>query len=206
MPQPVQSTRFRSFSSLINKLEKADIAKHTKRSVNWFREQMRTLQIVNEKRILNSKELEQKVRPLAGRMYFFGYDPKHKDTLPYYDRFPLIIMVGPAKGGFYGLNLHYLSPKQRAIFFDALRFRFATKNKEEELTRFVMNFAKLKDTPALAAFAPCWKHYLTDKIRTRIKKVPSEYWEPALFLPCESFVGSSAKGVWNKSKKQFTIS
>jgi hypothetical protein len=205
MPPLVQSTRFRSFSSLVNRLEKADLENNTKKSIEWFRQQMRSLQIVTERKILNSKELEQKARPLAGRMYFFGYDPKHKDTLPYYDRFPLIIMVGPAKGGFYGLNLHYLSPKQRAIFFDALRFRFAAKNKNEELTRFVMNFAKLKDTPALAAFAPCWKHYLSENIRTRIMKVPSEYWEPSLFLPCESFVGTSKKGVWNKSKKQFTI-
>ena len=53
-------------------------------------------------------------------MNMFFYDPKHKDTLPYYDRFPLSVIIGPAKGGFYGLNLHYLPPVLRAKMLDAL--------------------------------------------------------------------------------------
>ena len=47
-------------------------------------------------------------RPSAGRMSMFFYDPKFKKELPYYDRFPLTILVEPAPGGFYGLNLNYL--------------------------------------------------------------------------------------------------
>ena len=47
-------------------------------------------------------------------MYFFNYDPKHKETLPYYDRYPLVICVKLLPDGFHGLNLHYLPPMQRA--------------------------------------------------------------------------------------------
>ena len=35
-----------------------------------------------------------------GMMYTFAYDPKHKATLPYYDRFPLIFPINKTKGGF----------------------------------------------------------------------------------------------------------
>ena len=30
---------------------------------------------------------------IIGEMQMFGYDQKHNDTLPYYDRFPLAIIV-----------------------------------------------------------------------------------------------------------------
>ena len=30
---------------------------------------------------------------VIGKMYFFIYDPKHKDTLPMYDRFPLVFPI-----------------------------------------------------------------------------------------------------------------
>ncbi len=45
------------------------------------------------------------IRPKYGVMNLFGYDPKHKATLPYYDRFPLILPLDPAKGGFIWLKL-----------------------------------------------------------------------------------------------------
>ena len=62
-------------------------------------------------------------------MYF--YDPKTKDTLPYYDRFPLTIMVGPAPKGFYGLNLHYLPLDIRARFLDSLLDTINNKRYDE---------------------------------------------------------------------------
>ena len=67
-------------------------------------------------------------------MYF--YDPKHKETLPYYDRFPLIIMVGPAPRGFIGLNLHYLPLATRAKFLDAL---LGTINNEKYSNKILIN-------------------------------------------------------------------
>ena len=38
------------------------------------------------------------MRPKYGIMNLFGYDPKHKATLPYYDKFPLIMPLESAKG------------------------------------------------------------------------------------------------------------
>ena len=43
---------------------------------------------------------------IKGRLYFFLYDPKTKDELPYYDRFPLVLVLEKYDDGFLGLNLH----------------------------------------------------------------------------------------------------
>ena len=43
-----------------------------------------------------------------GGLYFFYYDPKTKDSLPYYDTFPLVLALERYNDGFLGLNLHYL--------------------------------------------------------------------------------------------------
>ena len=47
-------------------------------------------------------------RPSQGRLNLFFYDPKFKKTLPYYDTFPLVLPLEPIKGGFIGMNFHYL--------------------------------------------------------------------------------------------------
>ena len=59
-----------------------------------------------------------KNRSMLGCMYFYFYDPKLKDSLPYYDRFPLVIPIERYSDGFLGLNLHYIHPKQRMILLD----------------------------------------------------------------------------------------
>ena len=55
-----------------------------------------------------------------GQMFMFFYDPKNKQTLPYYDRFPLVFPIELYSDGFLGINLHYLPQKYRANLMDAL--------------------------------------------------------------------------------------
>ena len=97
---------------------KAGIGKNTEKSLNWFKRQLMGMKTINRQNLIKDDNLKPRSAPLPGRMFMYFYDPKHKKTLPYYDRFPLIFMVEKAERGFYGLNLHYLPHKQRAIFFD----------------------------------------------------------------------------------------
>ena len=46
--------------------------------------------------------------------------------------------------------------------------------------------------------------YLTNNIRTRIIKVPSKYWEPALFLPTDTFKKKGRSTVWRESRKMLS--
>lgn len=73
--------------------------------------------MISSNQLTNSSSFDTVNVPQIGKMYFFQYDPKLKNKLPYYDRYPLIFCVRPLKDGFHGLNLHYLSYKYRLIFY-----------------------------------------------------------------------------------------
>ena len=100
-----------------------------------------------------------------GSIFAYFYDPKYKKELKYYDRFPLALLVGPAPGGYYRINLHYLHPRIRAILLDRLMtYAIGTK----ETLRLKISYRLLKSTSRLKAFRPCFKHYLKKHIRSRM--------------------------------------
>lgn len=187
------------FSKIQSDAERAGFLPRTKESKDWFIRKIRSLTNITPSKILNDDSLEVRGKPLIGRMFMFLYDPKNKETLPYYDRFPLILMVGPAKKGFYGLNLHYLPPRQRAVFFDRL-MEYTNNNKLDETTRFKLSYDLLSSTSRLKAFAPCFKHYLNDHITSKTVEILPKEWEIALFLPSDSFVGQKNVSIWQKTR------
>ena len=83
------------------------IPARTQQSRDWFRTTARRTNVTPES-LVRGERARYKNRVSMGKMYLFNYDPKHKDTLPYYDRYPLIFPVNKAPGGFYGINMHYL--------------------------------------------------------------------------------------------------
>ena len=96
-------------------------------------------------------------RPSVGRLNMFVYDPKYKQTLPYYDTFPLVLPLEPIKGGFAGINFHYLSPNQRFTLLTQLQ-RFAVQgNKVNETNRFDVSYNRIKKLPLAKG---CIKKYL----------------------------------------------
>jgi hypothetical protein len=149
----------------------------------------------------SSDRLKAKSRFRIGSMYMFAYDPKHKETLPYYDRFPLVIPIGPAKGGFIGINFHYLPPRLRAKLFDAL-YDTATNERFDESTRLRVNYGILSNAAKFKEFKPCIKHYLTPHIRTRLIYVNPSEWDIALFLPSANFYGANRSKVYAESRQK----
>jgi hypothetical protein len=135
-------------------------------------------------------------------MFMYYYDPKHKETLPYYDRFPLSIIVDRAPGGFYGLNLHYLPPLVRAKFLDGL-LDVTNNKKYDESTRFNLTYSMLKNSSNLRYFKPCFKHYLTKHVRSRLALVNSTEWEIVTFLPTAIWEKKTGSQVYKDSRKMY---
>ena len=174
-----------------------------RRSVDWFRNKVADLSIsgMNRRALLRDKELIiKKGEPMVGRMGVFFYDPKHKDTLPYYDRFPLVIIIGPAEGGFLGLNLHYLPPVLRAKFLDGL-LDMTNNKRYDESTRFRATYEMLKKSSKTKYFAPCVKHYLDKHMRSQFNTINPNDWETVAFLPIADFKKASDRKVWADSRK-----
>jgi len=171
----------------------------TKKARKWFRNKAQGL-TVNKMDLISDDRLTQRNSPVPGKMFMYFYDPKTKKTLPYYDTFPLILYVESAPGGFYGLNLHYLPPAPRAKLFDAL-LETANNKKFNDSTRLKINYSILKSTSKYSAFAPCFKHYLSGYVKSKIVEVDAPEWPIAMFLPTESFRKASTSKVWSDSRK-----
>jgi len=190
--------------SYIDKLQsqafKAGVEKNTESSLKWFQKQLRDMKTINRRALLTDDNFKARSRPLTGRMFMYFYDPKTKKEMPYYDRFPLIFMVEKAKGGFYGLNLHYLPPKLRAKFFDRLT-DYSTNKKYDITTRLRLSYNLLKGAAKLSMFGPCFKHYLTKQVRSKLVEVPASEWETVLFMPTENFKKSNKTKVWSDTRK-----
>lgn len=136
-----------------------------------------------------------------GSMMLFNYDPKLKRDLPYYDTFPLIFVVGPAKDGFHGLNMHYLPLKQRAMLMDAL-YELTTNNRYDDSTKLKLSYQLLKKAATYKYFKPCFKHYLHRHVKSRKMLIDSVEWDIALFLPIQRFQKASAAQIYSDSLRK----
>ena len=192
--------------SLFNTLQtgafRAGVQARTKKSSQWFERKVKELGDVSPRTVLKAKALAPTTKPQIGDMMMYFYDPKTKATLPYYDRFPLTIMVQPAKGGFHGLNLHYLSPRVRAQFLDEL-MELAPKNMTDSSRLTKMRYKLLTGVAKYKEFQPCYKHYLMGHVASRMSRVPMPEWEIAVFLPTEQFMKVKKESVWRYSRKQY---
>lgn len=135
-----------------------------------------------------------------GKMFFYGYDPKTKDTLPYYDIFPLIIMVKGLKDGWHGLNLHYLPPKQRQILILRLMENMSDTRLDNN-TRLKINYQLLKGVSKYRYFKPCFKRYLISHTKSTVRPVPFRHWTKAILLPVAKFKKASITTVWADSMR-----
>lgn len=161
----------------------------TQQARDWFRDKASGARATPGRLITSGDNYVSK--PEVGGMFLFNYDPKHKKKLPYYDRFPLVIPVDEADGGFVGLNMHYLPLQQRAVLMDAL-YKTVSDQRYDEKTMFRINYGILKNASRFKAFKPTFKKYLAGHVKSRFLKIEPVEWDIALFLPLQRFEKASA--------------
>jgi hypothetical protein len=181
-------------------LAKEGLTPRTNASREWLRAKVKDLKPTSTALMNDRNRL--KNTSMIGRMYFYFYDPKTKDTMPYYDRFPLVIPIERYNDGFLGLNLHYIHPKHRMILLDKLS---DTSNNDtyDEKTKLKINYRYLAATSKIFEATPCIKRYLFTQIESRFLEVSADEWDIAAMLPVESFVGATTSKVYADSRKKF---
>ena len=152
------------------------------KSYDWYKKEVAKITTPGARSLINQGKAT--IRPKYGVMNLFGYDPKFKATLPLYDRFPLILPLDAAKGGFYGLNFHYLQPGARVAFLRQLQ-RYASDKRFDKKTRF--NIGELSGT----YFKKTIKHYLFSQVRTSFLNITADEMAIAIFLPVARFIKGS---------------
>ena len=185
---------------LIDGIAKNKFGINTITSAKWLRRKAQGLgKRVRQGQLLgDSRRITDTLRP--GSMLFMHYDPKHKKTLPYYDRYPMFIMVDFTADGFYGLNLHYLPLTQRALLLDNL-FKTLTNVKFNETTRMKISYSMLKSSSNLKGFAPCFKQYLWGHVMEGPVFIHPVEWNICMMLPLQRFIKASTAKVYADSRK-----
>jgi hypothetical protein len=172
----------------------------SKVSRDWYRNTAKSINFINERSLLNSDKSRLTTTLVPGTMYMFFYDPKHKKTLPFYDRFPLIFPFELTSDGFMGINLHYLPLDIRAKVMDAL-YTVATDRKYNETTRLRLSYGVLQQFAGSKFIRPCIKRYLNGHVKSAFMQVFPAEWDIALFLPTERFAKASKQQVFEHSRK-----
>ena len=167
---------------------------------DWFKEKVKQASASVRMRAVTPAQLlkrQEEGSAALGKMLFYKYDPKFAKKLPYWDMYPLVFPFEKAKGGFYGLNLHYIPPRDRAILMDELN-NYTTNNKYDETTRLKITYDLLK---GFGRAVPCVKRYLASNVRSNTVRINSDEWEIAIFLPVERFQKESSRTVWTDSRR-----
>lgn len=188
---------------LLKGIRSGQVPARTQAAREWYRDQAKRIPRSQTQegpliREMGVERYENRFR--IGNMYMFIYNPKHKDTLPYYDRFPLIFPINRAKGGFLGINFHYLPLPLRAKLMDAL-YDVTSNDRFDETTRIKASYSILSSAMKYKEFKPTVKHYLANHVVSRLTYVNPVEWDVALFLPTERFEGATKTQVWADSRK-----
>ena len=136
-------------------------------------------------------------RLLNGQLLFFKYIPTdekflERKTKNYYDIFPLIFVTETHRGGFQGINLHYLSPDMRIMLFDTIeKLLPIIPGYKIEANRTKINYEKLKRSKTtLKFFAPCYRQYRWSGLQKPPIAIPYQFWK----LLVEKDLGYFMKG------------
>ena len=168
------------------------------KSKTWFQQQAILLarNSIDPRRLF--KEGQQTSRITPGKLYMFLYNPKGKNDLPYYDKFPLVFPYKKVKDGFMGLNMHYLPQYYRVQLMSRLRV-YATNKTLDENTRLKYSWSLINGVSRFKLAESCIKHYLSDHLVSKFLEIPGEDWHTAMMLPVEKFVGANKNTVWGES-------
>lgn len=187
------------FATLLNKAAKEGITStRTEEAKQWFRKEASSVRSANPATIIKESPTTSS-NSAVGKMFLFGYLPKHAKTLPYYDRFPLIFPFANTPDGFYGINMHYLPLTLRAALMDGL-YDYVIESKQDKNVRIKMTYQMLSNASKLRLFKPCVKYYLNSQVQTDMAQVPASLWDIALFLPLERFAKASKTRVHADSR------
>jgi hypothetical protein len=130
-----------------------------------------------------------------GRLYFFQYDATLSESLEYWDYFPCTMIIDRFKDGdIFGINLHYLPYKERAMLFDSL-YRIRNNRKYDETTKLNISYKILKGMAKSKLYLPTLHRYKPEGVKSRFIEIFASEWTAAMFLPLESFKSETQPGI-----------
>ena len=179
------------------------VGQEVKRSAKWFQDKIKGLkgEVKNRFSSTNAAKFYRESEKISdavfqkraslGDLFCYYYNPKYRKTLPYYDMFPMIMLLSAEKDTFLGINFHYLRPKWRAILLDRVTAKIGGG---------IPRWSKLRK---IKQIAPTIKRYRFDHIMLKVVPIEEDEQEIAIFLPTEKFKKAGKAQVWSGSERKF---
>lgn len=152
-------------------------------------------------------------RLLPGRLYMFKYNPinKGKPNLPYYDMFPVVLVINVYDNYFQGINFHYLPPQFRAELMDELyKYIIAPGVQSKDIGASIrarlntdrVNYQFMAKRYQLRSFKPAFKRYNKKNVVGRFLYIPPIGWDAILMMPLQRFRGAGINRVYKDSQEE----
>ena len=177
--------------------------------VEKLRELAEAERTTNPNTILAGAGRTKLLRP--GRMYMFKYMPKMAKQLPYWDMFPvgLVMNTYPEKGYFSMINFHYLPPILRAelmdslypfVIFPGVEQKDIGSSMRTRLNTDRVDWNFMKKRLQMRGVVPAWKRYDYKQVVGNYLYIPPIGWDTIVMLPVERMRKSGINKVWQNSQ------
>lgn len=179
----------------------ASAKRNIKKSMNWFRNRItKNYSNVRTARMFRDRSMWKSGMTL-GKMYFYEYDALHKEDLPIWDRYPLIIPFNAYKSKegkeiVLGINFHYLPPALRMLAFRAL-LKYKNKDRFIKSTKLDFSWKVIMALAQSKYFEHAVHAYRMDHVRSKFVEIPAQSWEMVLFLPLARFQKGGKTEAWS---------
>ena len=160
----------------------AELEQGTQDSLEWFQANIRDIRRTPESLMKESNSFVSRFD--LGKMYMYMYLPKTAGKLPYYDVFPLTVVLKRYATGFLGFNMHYIAPRYRV---QLMSYLYEIQEDSQEDTYFRVRWQDVKSVSRLRWAKPCLKQYYYSHINSRIVEVQPEHMDFVTLLPSQRF-------------------
>jgi hypothetical protein len=145
-------------------------------------------------------------RLMPGLLIFFKYKPISESFISkntYYDRFPLVLITNSYRGGFEGVNIHFLDLQYRKFLFDELINNLPQIiGNEDWKTRLLVNYDRLDSRRNFRFFKPCYRKYMWKGMEKRPVMIPFDLWEEMVISNSMNFKNAKPVTVFRKSRQE----
>lgn len=172
--------------------------KYSEEALDWFRKRVSKDLKVNANSIINAGTDNYKRRNgnkiSIGKLYLYEYEAVSAghDATNTYDRYPMVFFFDnyKSKDGkqiLLGINVHYLTPMQRAHLYKGLLKLKNIKNLNEK-TRLNLEWQSIKAVAGHKVAESAVHAYRVDRIQSRLVEIPANDWIVAVFLRTERWI------------------
>lgn len=187
---------------------KTEIFQTIAQAKEWFKERLRRLikgqrdpETEHQEAIRSYSDMTSYVTNPFGRLSYFIYKAEYDKQLPYWDRTPLTIIYNEDELHMYGINLHYVHPKVRALILESLLEKLMNANKPEAYLD--VSYSIMKSLITLKYIKPCLKTYLKKNMQSKPIILRPETWQKAIMLPTATWERGTDRKVWTASARMY---